>query len=234
MTLAVGIITGVLTGVASAALFWWWQAKLMRPKLLLCRTIAYYRLAQDKADRYQIKIMNGRRRPAVDLRVTVSIHLPGLLRHGSVEILLINKFESPFLDKAITYGIQPSHMPQDTQQCYLNYLPADLAGSIRSGEPVDLEEFSNSTKKPTCESTLLRWTHFQVQVASSEANMESNQLRRADSPQAKAASIRMFLKNQKIMKRKMLIGPETGYPVPSRLTHNVRLRRDRKAWPTSA
>ena len=44
----------------------------------------------------------------------------------------------------------------------------------------------------------------------------------------------MFLKNQKIMKRKMLIGPETGYPVPSRLTHNVRLRRDRKAWPTSA
>jgi len=51
--------------------------------------------------------------------------------------------------------------------------------------------------------------------------MESNQLRRADSLQAKAASIRMFLKNQKIMKRKMLIGPETGYPVPSRLTHNV-------------
>ena len=141
MTLAVGIITGVLTGVASAALFWWWQAKLMRPKLLLCRTIAYYRLAQDRADRYQIKIMNGRRRPAVDLRVTVSIHLPGLLRHSSVEILLIHKFESPFLDKAITYGIQPSHMPQDTQQRYLNYLPADLAGSIRSGEPVDLEEF---------------------------------------------------------------------------------------------
>lgn len=141
MAILVGIITGVLTGVMSAALFWWWQAKLMRPKLRLCPTIARYKLARDKVDRYQIKVINGRRRPAVDLRVTVSIHLPGLVKAGSVETLSLHKFENPSLGKNIRYRIQPGHMPQDTRRRYLNYLPQHIAVPIRNGNVVDLGEF---------------------------------------------------------------------------------------------
>jgi hypothetical protein len=141
VAIAIGIITGVLTGVVSATLFWWWQAKLMRPKLLLCLTIAHYKFARDKVDRYQIKIINGRRRLAVDLRVTVSMYVPGLVNPDSVETVLFHKFENPSLNKNIRYRIQPGYMPQDVQRRYLNYLPAHLSAAIRSGKPVDLGEF---------------------------------------------------------------------------------------------
>jgi len=141
MAILIGIITGVLTGVISAALFWWWQAKLMRPKLRLCPTIARYRLARDEVDRYQIKVINGRRRLAVDLRVTVSIHLPDLVSPGSVETLSLHRFENPSLGKNIRYRIQPGHMPQDTQRRYLKYLPPHLATPNKNGNVVDLGEF---------------------------------------------------------------------------------------------
>lgn len=141
MTVVIGIVTGVLTGVASAALFWWWQAKLMRPKLILCPTIARYRLPDDKVDRYQIKINNGRRRLAIDLKVTVSIHLPDLVRTGSTETVTLHKSENPSLNINVRHRIQPGRMPQDTKDRYLSYLPPHLAKSIRHGETVDLGEF---------------------------------------------------------------------------------------------
>jgi hypothetical protein len=141
MAVAIGIITGVLTGIISAVLFWWWQAKLMRPKLILCPTIARYRLPGEKVDRYQIKIINGRRRLAVDLKVTVAIHLPGLVRHGSVETLTLLKSENPSLGINVRYRIQPGRMPQDTKDRYLSYFPAYLAKSISHGQTVDLDEF---------------------------------------------------------------------------------------------
>lgn len=190
MTVVIGIVTGVLTGVASAALFWWWQAKLMRPKLILCPTIARYRLPDDKVDRYQIKINNGRRRLAIDLKVTVSIHLPDLVRTGSTETVTLHKSENPSLNINVRHRIQPGRMPQDTKDRYLSYLPPHLAKSIRHGETVDLGEFFTLRfiQVHFWLSVLQQLTHSLAQAASCRASTTPIQSRLADLLAAGVAS----------------------------------------------
>jgi hypothetical protein len=42
MNTLINIVVGIGTGVLSAITFWWWQAKLLRPRITLCPTIARY------------------------------------------------------------------------------------------------------------------------------------------------------------------------------------------------
>jgi hypothetical protein len=142
-SIIVGIVTGVLTGLASAILFWWWQALLMKPKLKVSPTVARYILAGDATHRYQFKVINTARRAATNVRITVSARLPGLVREGSTEIIRIQEFDTQWFNKrgASLYRIQPSRMPPEMSTAYLKYFPEPLALAISTGTAVDLIDF---------------------------------------------------------------------------------------------
>lgn len=143
MTVAIGALTGVLTGLASAALFWWWQAKLTRPKIGLCPVLAHYRLRGDQADRYQYKITNKGSRPVADIRVTVVARMPGLITAESTSLYVLHQHEVPWLDKggSTRFRINPGRLLERNENVSLGYFPSEMAALIRSAGELDLPLF---------------------------------------------------------------------------------------------
>jgi len=142
MNLLIGIVTGVVTGVLASALFWLWQAKLMRPRMAICPTLAKYALS-DRQTRYQFKILNVGRRPVADVRVWVRVLMPGLVKAGTPEVINILEFERPWIAKGGSHRrrINPSHMPDDTRRSYQKYFPTKINELLRAGQAIDLVDF---------------------------------------------------------------------------------------------
>jgi hypothetical protein len=197
MTILVSIISSVLTGIVSSVLFWWWRAQLMRPKLLLCPMVAHYRLGGEAESRYQIKIINKRRRPVVDLNINVALIIPDLVRQGSTEIISLHKFERPFLDVLVKYRIQPEDMPSQTQISYLRYFPPHIAEAIRGHKTVDLKELLALHSNSAFESACLQKTHSQAQDVSFGPDTELRKSQREDSWTASASGIRVSCRSLK-------------------------------------
>lgn len=129
--------------MASATLFWWWQALLMKPKIKVSPTIAKYILEGDTTHRYQFKVINTTRRAATNVKITISARFPGLVREGSTEIIRIQEFDAQWFNKrsASLYRIKPSSMSSEMSTAYLKYFPESLAQAISSGAAVDLIDF---------------------------------------------------------------------------------------------
>jgi hypothetical protein len=145
MAVVIGIVTGVLTGVGASAIFWWWQAQLMKPKIILCPTLAKYVRPFDNATRYQFKIINKRRRAAANIRITVSAVFPGLIYETSTETIRIQDFDLHWFKGHAhrLFRVQPSRMKVESREAYLKYLPSHIAVAISNGDNVDLADFLN-------------------------------------------------------------------------------------------
>ena len=141
--LALGIATGVLAGLASSILFWWWQARILRPRITLCPELGRYRPNSTPAFNYQLKVVNSGRRAMVNLRAAVRILMPDLVRKGSVEVLQLETQERPWLDaKAqVRYNVRPNTIADDTRARYRQFFSAAINGAFEAGEDVDLLDF---------------------------------------------------------------------------------------------
>jgi hypothetical protein len=131
MAVALAIITGVATGVLASALFWLWQAKLLRPRLIICPTLAKYALA-DGDTRYQFKVTNAGRRAVADIRIWVKVLMPDLVTAGSTEVIAILEVENPWMRAGGYYRrrIHPGQMPDTTRRSYGRYFPPDVRDAL--------------------------------------------------------------------------------------------------------
>jgi hypothetical protein len=145
MTVVIGIVTGVLTGIAAALIFWWWQARLMRPKITLCPTLAKYVRPYDNNTRYQFKIINKSRRAAAYVRITISAVFPGLIYKNSRETIRIRDLDMHWFQghSHRLFRVQPSRMIVESRDSYLKYFPNHIAVAINNGDNVDLIDFLN-------------------------------------------------------------------------------------------
>jgi hypothetical protein len=149
MSMVIGIIISVLTGVCASALFWWWQAKLLRPKITICPTLARYE--EGNGDRRcQFRIVNSGRRPVAEIAIRVQAVMPGLVHSDKKEILDIREIERPWLGngKVVTYTIRSSYLTQDSKRRYRQYFPPTIADALLADPEieVDMQDFLSSCK----------------------------------------------------------------------------------------
>ena len=142
MSAVVGIVLGVVTGVAASVIFWYLQFRVFRTKLQISPTIARYTHAQGGI-RNQVKIRNSSRRDIVELSVTMRATLPGLVRPHSAAVITLGEWRRPILKRRgeVQYGVRPELMAEAEQARFARYLPLDMATAIAAAEAVDLIEF---------------------------------------------------------------------------------------------
>lgn len=143
MSIAFGIIISVLTGLLASALFWWWQAKLLRPRLMICSTLARYVLP-DGTRQCQVKIINVGRRAVADLEVTVRAAMPGLVRADATEILTVRDVHRPWLSKgsSVLYAIRPDHIAEQDRRRFSDNFPPLIASALldESRDRIDIKD----------------------------------------------------------------------------------------------
>jgi hypothetical protein len=144
MSIFIGIVISVLTGIFSTVLFWWWQAKLLTPKVKICPTLGKY-VFRDGKNRYQFKVTNIGRRPVAEITIIVRIIMPGLLRPGARQILTLCELRRPWLKKGqdVLYPIHPDQMSKDDKEEYSSHFPDPIADALlkKTDDDVDLIEF---------------------------------------------------------------------------------------------
>jgi hypothetical protein len=141
MAVAIGITISVLTGVASAVVFWWLQFRVFRPRLQVSSTIARY--TTPSGLRHQVKVRNDGRRDITDLTVVVRVVLDGLVRQGSSEVVTLGEWRRPLLRTRgeVQYGLRPEHIPESELRRFSSHLPPAMVAAARASEPIDLLEF---------------------------------------------------------------------------------------------
>jgi hypothetical protein len=143
MALAVGVLTGVLTGLISSATFWSWQARVTRPRVTLCPTIARYKPSQGTVARCNFKIINQGRRPAMDVKITVIARLPGLVSKDSTQLIKLRDLEISWLGghQYRRFTVNPGLMPHDTStDMSIRNFPEWLRRAIAKRADVDLAD----------------------------------------------------------------------------------------------
>jgi hypothetical protein len=143
MSTALAILVGVLTGLVASVVFWLILAKALRPKVRLCPTMSQFFLPDDVVPRCQIKFVNYRRRPAVDIRLDVSYRLPDLIRQGSTEVLRASKFDRPWLDGHTTHRhtIRPNQIEASQIAHYPPHFRKEIGDRIAGTANSDLVTF---------------------------------------------------------------------------------------------
>jgi hypothetical protein len=144
MSIFIGIVISVLTGIFSTVLFWWWQAKLLTPKVKICPTLGKYVLWNGK-DQYQFKVTNTGRRPVAEITITVRAIMPNLLRPGGNEIITFCELRRPWLKRGrdVLFPIHPEQMSKDDKEKYSSHFPDPIADALlnETDDDVDLIEF---------------------------------------------------------------------------------------------
>jgi hypothetical protein len=151
MNIVIAVFTGVMTGLASAALFWWWQARLTRPRVELCPILSHFRLRGDLVDRYQYKIINKGRRPVMDVRITVLAKMPGFITRDSTSLYILHTHDDPWVDTGDSrrFRINPGLLLGHNDNVSLRYFPDQMAESIRNAGEVDLLAFLGLCQEST-------------------------------------------------------------------------------------
>lgn len=137
------IAVAVITGVAAAALFWLVQAKSMRPRVRLCKTVAHFRRATGFKDIYQIKISNRRRRAAADVRVHVRFRMRGLVREGVTEKLDGKTYHVPWMASrsSLRFPVRPNQIGAEHLKPYAMCIPSQVLSAAYENRPIPLDIF---------------------------------------------------------------------------------------------
>lgn len=146
---ALSALIGVATGVTSSLAAWWWLNRALRPRLMICPTVAEHVLAGTDWVRAQVKLRNVRRRRAVDVRVFVRLKLPDLIRRGSTEVITLLDKTVPTVEgrKSIRWTVRPEHC--DDLNRYYDYLPAEIVERHRAGDHVSLRKLMSVVEGAT-------------------------------------------------------------------------------------
>jgi hypothetical protein len=168
----VTVLIGVATGLAASALFWWLQAKLLRPKIIICPDL---RLAEPEEKdsaaplSCEFKIVNRSRFAAADISIKANLALAGLLGDGSRYIFYMRDLAVAWMEPGADdeYFIGPSYLSQvDDQKEYCKKLE-DMLGRPLAG--LDMRELMQS----------FPGSHVAVYVAANHAFSGARSFKRA-------------------------------------------------------
>src|ERR1700726_2853436 len=91
----VGIVVGLVTGAVSAVGSWWLLYRWFAPRMSWTDWVAHYPVDTDPTLASQLELDTGPR-AVIEVRVTVSLEIPNLLRKGSKESFRICEYEGPY------------------------------------------------------------------------------------------------------------------------------------------
>ncbi len=109
------------TGLAASALFWWLQAKLLRPKIVICPDLRLTKAEEkDSAARLscEFQITNQSRFAIADISIKANLSRPGLLGDGSSYIFYMRDLTVAWMEPRTheEYFIGPKYLLQDDDQ----------------------------------------------------------------------------------------------------------------------
>ena len=140
------IIIGVATGLAASALFWWLQAKLLRPRIVICPSLRLVE-GEEGASRtrptWEFTVINRGRFAAADISLKVNFSVPGLLSAGNVFNFYMRDLSVSWMEPGTDdqYVIGPKHLLQDDEQKeYCTKLEKMLGRSLRQLDMLELLE----------------------------------------------------------------------------------------------
>lgn len=115
------VVIGVATGLAASALFWWLQAKLMRPQIVICPTLRIIRDSGSAPGTRRVcefTVVNRGRFAAADISIKANLSVPGLLSDGSVFDLYMRDLTVSWMEPGADdqYVIGTMHLLQDKEQ----------------------------------------------------------------------------------------------------------------------
>jgi len=121
MSFFLTVMVGVATGLAASALFWWLQAKLLRPKISIFPQLRLVKVEEEGARTNftcEFKIMNRSRFAAADLSVKANLAVPGLLSDGSRYIFYMRDVSLPWMEPGADeeYFVGPAYLLRDDDQ----------------------------------------------------------------------------------------------------------------------
>ena len=97
----VTVVTGVLTGIAASALFWWMQAKLLRPKLVICPNLRLVVGQNSNSETHlvcEFIVINHSRFAAADISIKANFSVPSLLSEGGVFDFYMRDLAVPWIE----------------------------------------------------------------------------------------------------------------------------------------
>lgn len=100
-------------------LFWWWQAKLLQPKVTICSTLARYQNSDGRAQ-CEVKLVNHGHRSAADLSVKIQLVVPGLINPGANQVFDLRDEHLPWLSPKEDwyYLIAPDQLSDSDKRTY--------------------------------------------------------------------------------------------------------------------
>jgi hypothetical protein len=137
VNVAVSMVTGVLSAIAS----WWLLARRWRPRIEWCPTIAKYRFEGEQNYRYVVQLKNVSKRTAMEVKATIRVRIPDLVRVGSTETIPLASYESPRIraGHVSRWRVRPEEMSPDRLRRFGPYFPDALRHDIADGRHVALE-----------------------------------------------------------------------------------------------
>jgi hypothetical protein len=139
MSTIIGVVLGLATGVLASMLFWWWQAKLLQPKVAVCPTLTRYEVLDGRRV-CEFKVVNTGRRPAADIFIAVRLIVPGLISPGMNQVFKLREEGFPWLDKGEDqyFSISPSQLSDSDKKRYGQFFPKKIAEALTAGSEAEI------------------------------------------------------------------------------------------------
>jgi hypothetical protein len=136
LSAAIGLATGVVAGIVT----WWILFRHLAPRFSLDERLNHFRLEGDGAPRSQVRLSVGSR-AMVEMRLTMSLRIPDLVKEGSAESIRLHRRGTDYLEaeKKLRYRIRVDLMPRETFQRYRPYLKPRVVEHIAHKKPLDLK-----------------------------------------------------------------------------------------------
>jgi hypothetical protein len=121
MTVFLTVFLGVATGLAASVLFWWLQARLLRPKIVISPDLRLTANEETGSAAYascEFQTINRSRFAAADISIKANLWVPGLLSDGSRYIFYMRDLKVPWMDPGTheEYFVGPGYLLQDGDQ----------------------------------------------------------------------------------------------------------------------
>jgi hypothetical protein len=141
------ILISVATGLAASALFWWLQAKLLRPKVVICPDLRLIKSAKGENSKHSVcefYAINRGRFAAADISIKATFLVPDFLTHGKDFAFYMRDIVTAWLGPGMDnqYVIGPQHLLHDSEQKeYCARLERKIGKSLRQ---IDMRELMES------------------------------------------------------------------------------------------
>ena len=115
------VVIGVATGLAASALFWWLQAKLLRPKMIICPDLRLVRAVNSNSEIHfvcEFTLINRSRFAAADISIKANFTVPGLLSEHGVFDFYMRDLVVPWMEpgKGDHYIIGSEYLLHESDQ----------------------------------------------------------------------------------------------------------------------